>query len=167
MAVATEDTNHHVAAPLQRQSIPGKSAACAIDAGQVPGHAGAQHRGVVAVLVQQPTAVPVVTPLGGVRPAAQHRQTRPSSTPWRCGLKYRQPDQAVTAGCTLCDLPDSGKVGDEIPAVLMKHNDNLSNARANTVMDIAYRAHRVSLSPKIETAVTAIEFLVERHALPR
>lgn len=49
----------------------------------------------------------------------------------------------------------------------MKHNDNLSNARANTVMDIAYRAHRVSLSPKIETAVTAIEFLVERHALPR
>ena len=57
------------------------------------------------------------------------------------GLRYGQPDQAVKAGRTLCDLADNGKTDGEILAILMKHNDLLSNARANTFMDIAYQTY--------------------------
>lgn len=57
------------------------------------------------------------------------------------GLHYGGPDQAVKAGRTLCDLADNGKTDGEILAILMKHNDLLSNARANTFMDIAYQAY--------------------------
>ncbi|MBS9536226.1 DUF732 domain-containing protein [Mycobacterium sp. M1] len=57
------------------------------------------------------------------------------------GLHYGQPEQAVKAGRTLCDLADNGKTDGEILAILMKHNDLLSNARANTFMDIAYQTY--------------------------
>lgn len=57
------------------------------------------------------------------------------------GIKYAQPDQAVKAGHALCDLADNGKTDDEIIGILSKHNTALSEAHANTFMDIAYGAY--------------------------
>ncbi|MEB3019945.1 DUF732 domain-containing protein [[Mycobacterium] crassicus] len=148
-----------VAAPAD----PGKSAQGEIDASQTPGRAGAQHRGCPA----SGAASPHETFLNALRGA---------------GLKFRQPDQVVTAGRTLCDLADSEKADDEIMATLMKcnemkHNDNLSNARQyvhgyrlpGVLPPVHAPGRRTvgSLSPKIETAATAVEFLVERHTLSR
>lgn len=57
------------------------------------------------------------------------------------GLTYGQPDQAVKAGRTLCDLADNGKTDDEILVILAKHNSKLSDAHANKFMDIAYQTY--------------------------
>lgn len=59
----------------------------------------------------------------------------------KAGITFRNPDQAVAAGHTVCQLVRSGKQGPEVLAVLQSANPGIAPDGARTFLGISVNAY--------------------------
>jgi hypothetical protein len=59
----------------------------------------------------------------------------------KAGINFRNPDQAIAAGHTVCQLLQSRKQGPEILAVLQSSNPGITPDGARTFMGISLNAY--------------------------
>jgi hypothetical protein len=65
----------------------------------------------------------------------------------KAGIIFRNPDQAITAGHTVCQLVKSGKQGPEVLAVLQSANPGITPDGARMFLGISLNAYCPDLLP--------------------